>query len=332
MESDGALALSPADLDVALDHCARVAGRKDNHLVAVSQRLDVPVKRALFVSCYAVMRVLDDAVDEQFLARSRAAGQSSRRAMEAFIDRWLEQALAAAAGRFRSTPQSYEPLVFAALNHFAGASQLGMGPWQDLAGAMRSDVREHSLATWDDFDAYCRGATVAPASVFIYVLACRAGGDAETRFDLPSPPEHYARDMAIFCYLVHILRDLSMDAAKDAQLITLPETALSAAHLDKQSLRQAVAAGDIASVQPLVNAVLARARRYLPAIEQRRAELGRLLGATEHRILEDLFARYLAVFEAIGADYTAFLAPRNRQTALAPSARRGRRSRVGWGL
>ena len=325
------MALSPADLDLALGRCARVAGRKDNHLDAVSRRLDLPVKRALFVSCYAAMRVLDDAVDEQFLTRSRAARRSSRRAMEAFIDRWLEQSLAAAAGRFRVSPQSFEPLLFTALNHIAGASQLGMRPWQDLAGAMRSDVRERRLATWDDFDDYCRGATVAPASVFIYILACSPGGGAETRFDFPSPPEHYARDMAIFCYFVHILRDLPADAAKDAQLITLPETVLSAARLDKESLSQAVAAGDIAAVQPLVDAVLARARRYLPAIEKRRAEIGQVLGATERGILEDLFARYRAAFELIGADYSAVLAPRDRRAATAPSARRGPRSRVGSG-
>lgn len=325
------MALSPADLDLALSHCARIAGRKDNHLDAVSRRLDIPVKRALFVSCYAVMRVLDDAVDEQFLARPRAARKSGRRAMETFIDRWLDQALAAAAGQFRADSKSFEPLLFTALNHFAGASQLGMRPWQDLAGAMCGDVGERGLATWDDFESYCQGATVAPASVFIYILACRAGGGAETRFDLPSPPEHYAHDMAIFCYLVHILRDLPVDAAKDAQLITLPETVLSAARLDKKSLRQAVAAGDIAAVQPLVDAVLARARRYLPAIEMRRAEVGQVLGATERSILEDLFARYRVAFEAISADYSAILAPRDRQRATVPSVRRGPRSRVGWG-
>jgi len=331
MDGDGAMALSPAELDLALSHCVRIVGRKENHLDAVSRRLDVPVKRALFVSCYAVMRLLDDAVDEQFLACPRMARQSGRRAMERFIDRWLDQALAAAGGQFRANPKSFEPLVFTALNHYAGASQLGVRPWQDLADAMRSDVGERGLATWDDFDTYCRGATVAPASVFIYILACRAGDGAETRFELPALPEYYAREMAIFCYLVHILRDLPVDAAKDAQLITLPDTVFSAARLDKQSLRQAVATGDIAAVQPLVDAVLARARRYLPTIETRRAELGQMLGATERCILEDLFARYRVAYEAISADYRVILAPRDRRTATALSARRGSRSRVGWG-
>ena len=291
----------------ALAHCERIATARTSHLGVVARGLGDPVKQALFLSCYLAMRVIDDAVDNHHFALPGARRRTARPAMAGRVERWLDQATAAAAGRFRAGPDSFEGRVFTALNRYAGASEIGPGPWRDLAGSMRSDVSERGLRGWDDFDAYCRGAAVAPARVFVYILACRVTGGATTELDAPAAALRHVADMAHFCYLVHILRDLPADTRKPAQLITIPRQALSAAGLDKGRLRRAVARRDLTAIAPLIEDLGARAGRLMPAAERLLVDLAPWLGAREQIALDALYRRYHATYALVARDYRAVL-------------------------
>jgi phytoene synthase len=296
-----------AGLDEQLRYCERIALQGRNNLFRAAQFLTARTRYHLFTSTYASMRVLDDAVDVDFLARSAADRERTRPETLAAVDLWVEQVERASRGAFVPGPGAFEPAIFTVLNRYLPESDLGVEPFHRLAGAMRRDVRETELAGWDDFLAYCEGASVAPASVFIYILACRLEGGERTALDLPRPPEEYARAMALFCYCVHILRDLRKDAARSPQLLTIPRDLLREAGHDAASFARAVLASDLAGIGPVVRALASRATAYAAEARAALASLEPHLGRREHRILWTLFHWYRSTFESVREEYAGAL-------------------------
>ncbi|MEO5327981.1 MAG: squalene/phytoene synthase family protein [Magnetococcus sp. THC-1_WYH] len=218
------------------DRCLEIAAFNRSPLFQVS-RLFPREKRRLFLASYAAMRLVDDLVDEQFLVQSDPEGVLAA-LVHGQVECWRQQACDAAHGMFQSTEASYEPQVFEALNLTVGCSNLGEWPWNALATSMKADIDSQPMETWGDFLAYSEGATVAPATVFVYILASRFQKGV---FKTPESPIFYrekVRGMAIFCYVIHILRDLARDVARSKRLVTIPEEMLTAAGLDKERLGQ----------------------------------------------------------------------------------------------
>lgn len=296
-ETEPTAAPDPALVRAGLARARAIARSHASPLVRAARRLRCPERRALFDCTYAAMRIIDDVVD--------AAPRLPRRAVAAHVDRWLTQAVAAMRGRFRPGPDSYEPALFAALDRYGGSSTIGPTPWRKLASALRTDVAGRKLATWRDFMTYAEGASVAPAGIFIYVIGCEVEGGARTRLRLPRPPVVYARDLALFCYLVHMLRDLAPDVR--AGVATLPADLLRQTRLDRGRLARAVRTHDAQALLPLASALLAKAARF-----RRRA--GAALGPLEPRLAADakaalagVRARYEATYAVLAADYGAYL-------------------------
>ncbi len=153
---------------------------------------------------------------------------------------------------------------------------------------MGRDLAERPLQTWADFDNYADGAAVAPAAVFIYILSCRRGPDRSSTLPDDISPQTSARDLAKFCYLVHILRDLSKDAQRDQQLVTIPNEVLASCDLRKADL-STVLPGRLA---PLAKILWARAAGHRAAVTEQMAQLLPRLGAVERGALSALIRLY----------------------------------------
>ncbi|MBF0190104.1 MAG: squalene/phytoene synthase family protein [Magnetococcales bacterium] len=282
--------------------CHEIAKRNGSPLFLVSRLLGEK-KRRLFLSAYAAMRIIDDLVDENFLNADHPDRHASRVQTLERIEQWRLQALAASHDTFVPDARSLEPMVFVALRATVGVSDLGEWPWNALADAMIRDVREEEIVTWEDFLAYCEGATVSPATTFAYILACEARDD---RYVLAQPLDFcrdHVRQMAIFCYLVHIVRDLAKDARKQVQLITIPRHLLAEAGFRRETLVQGLE--DKASLEPLIRALLERAQALLePGLER----IHRIpLRPLERMILNRLLKKYIDLHALLGADPTRFL-------------------------
>jgi phytoene synthase len=303
MPTNGDAFLATLDADVAAVVAAGMAraAQRPNNMARVAAALPLP-RQALFHVTYALMRAIDDFVDEDFMARPPAERMATRDAAIAMVDRWQAQVEAAAAGRFAAGGEALFAELFAVMNRVVGASAIGPWPWVALAGAMRADLAEGDFANWDDFAAYAEGAAVAPASIFIYILAAEIGDDLSSRIALDRPPADFARDLAIFCYLVHILRDLSDDAGRAERLVTLPNDVLAACRLDKPALARAAAGDRSVAIAPLVAAVVAHARPRRHAAAASIAALKPQIGAVEQAVIDTLFALYDAQFDAIVAN------------------------------
>lgn len=287
----------------AFEYCDRISSKGNNYLKRVARFLPNKTKYHLFCATYAAMRVIDDAVDEQFLTRPHQERRQGRQDMLGVVDKWLAQAEAAAVGAYGTISSSFEPFVFEALNMVLRGTQLGLAPWRKLAVSMKRDVREEGFGTWNDFLSYCEGACVAPATIFLYILGCEVDKEKNSSLSWPEPPDHYARDMAIFCYIVHILRDLPEDAKQNNQILTIPGEFFSSARMKTQEFTAAVLAGNISAAEPVLCRLIDLAHDYETRAERQLNRLGRLLGSREYRIVWVLHKLYSRTFRLIRNDY-----------------------------
>lgn len=281
-------------------HCLAVAEASQSNLWLVGRLLSAQ-RRAFFAASYASMRVIDDFVDDDFLQRLPADRQTGRAAAIKVIDDWQSIVVSAYDGTPR-TGISFDDRIFSGLAATLGNSDLGDLPWHRMAGAMRHDVNEEPFRTWQDFLTYCDGATVAPASVFLYVLAMQGDAEAGFRSGLPGPavdPAPVARDMGIFCYLVHILRDLRKDAEQGEILLTIPNDILSTHGLDRDSLAEDARAGHADQLVGLVRDLAERAGDFREGAVRARASLDGTLNKPEAVILDGLLAVYFGLHDRV---------------------------------
>ena len=150
----------------AIRSCEEIAAGNNSTLFHAA-RLLPRYRRDLFSVTYAAMRVIDDRVDEGFLTLPENEREAQRAVVSGEVETWrLETAEQSATGALPAT-------VSTAFSGLVASSDLGPGPWNGLAAALQEDVAEREMAEWRDFEAYAEGATVAPAEIFIYLLACK---------------------------------------------------------------------------------------------------------------------------------------------------------------
>ncbi|MBM3559039.1 MAG: hypothetical protein FJX53_03960 [Alphaproteobacteria bacterium] len=276
------------------------ARRTPNNMARVSAALPWP-KQAVFHVTYAAMRIIDDFVDDDFLARPVGERDRTRDMALARLDRWRRDATAAASGIF-AAGAGPEATLFQALSAVCGPRRaVGPEPFRKLADALEHDIRECPLERWSDFHTYAEGAAVAPASIFVTLLASDIDAEFVGRYGLAVSAADHARSLALYCYLVHILRDLAEDARGNLQLLTIPAEVLVPCGLDRRGLAAAVLAGDVARVTPVVRAVADEARRWRPRAMADVAALSRSIGPVERAVIGTLFTLYDEQFDRAAA-------------------------------
>lgn len=296
--------MTAAELDAAYAACEELAGRDKPHLYAAAQLFERPAVRRAFVATYASMRVIDDAIDG---IPNRATLSADRRRSElGRVARWLEAVDASRRGQ--PPPGPLWTALADTMSRFAFPPE----PWQDLAAAMSADVVTPSFRTWDDLRRYMHGASVAPAVVFMYLVLMKPGADG-----VFCTPWNYDRvlaateDLAVFCYCVHILRDVAVDLTLgESGLVYLPEEDLSRFGLERDDLRRLRDAGNADSAYRRLAMYeaqrawdhLNRGRQHLPEIlAEAEPANGRalvILIDTYERILNELQRREFDVFAA----------------------------------
>lgn len=278
----------PTSIDTPQKIAAEITRKSASNLWFVGQALSAK-RRRLFEASYATMRLIDDFVDDEFLARAADMRAESRDAARSRVLAWEAACCAAIANQHPkdSGGNAQEAAVIAALREAAEHSDVPDAPWRALARAMAFDIAEHPLTTWADFEDYCEGATVAPAAVFLFVLQAesrsghlRAGLSGEELAD-------QARDMAIFCYLVHIVRDFAKDTEKGGQLVTIPSEVFASHGLTRDH-----PSGEGRSVLPLLEDLVARAGLYRLKARAMADSLIPLMGLAEGKILDALLSIY----------------------------------------
>ena len=270
--------------------CREIARRANANFQHAARLLPV-FRREYFYATYAAMRVIDDLVDEDFLGKPDEERGRSRGDVLAAVEAWERQTT-----QFDTTNGPLHQDIVTALAATAGRSDLGDWPWQALAGAMRRDAEEREMRTWLDFIDYCDGATVAPAGIFVYLLSIRCGKDGVYRYPFDKNARDYAKDLATYCYIVHILRDLAKDAAFSPRLITIPADILENVGLKRDDIGDALEKRS-PTIERLTAELIERALPYRDRGRTALADLSPRLGFIERKVLNGLIAIYDALFK-----------------------------------
>ena len=239
-----------------------------------------------FRICYRSMRRIDDLVDDRKIDGSPLA-EKERAEYETMMTQWLDSV------RNGTSQDAYSSELQTTMTRFA----LPMWPWERLCRAMIYDLYHDGFATFRVFLRYTEGAAVAPAAVFTHLCGVIPEGHDKYR-----PPSYdlrkASRSLALFSYLVHIMRDFQKDQVRSLNYFA---DDLMAVHtLNRDDLRRAAETGRIP--QELRN-LFARYRAYAGYYRVRaRMTLDKLAQSLEPRYqlsLEVIYGLYSLVYERI---------------------------------
>jgi len=227
-----------------------------------------------FRICYRSMRWIDDLVDHQKSATPYII-KSKVIQIERTIASWLN------AIRTRNFFDSSQKELAEVLHEF----RIPLDPWKRFLKSMLYDLQHDGFASMLTFLRYCNGAAIAPASIFMHLCGIRKDGGGYR------PPEYdsreAARPLALFSYLVHIIRDFQKDHLSN--LNYFPENLLEKYGLDRTKLRR------IAEGEPIAKSFRTLIGDYASIAEYYRAKSKRML----HNILPELEDKYRVSLEII---------------------------------
>ncbi len=258
--------LKPQSLMRAYCAAERIASRGLNNLYRTSCYFEDPARYAAFCAFYAVMRYVDDRVDD-FLADE--GPQAAKRAVHDVVDAWHAAVRAACAGGPLSDLQALgmdHPEARELHVAFTDAHRRFPAPtslWDDFFSSMHQDLERGRFATYDEFVRYAKGAAIAPATIYLYLVSA----EKEPGVEQHSPPSGFRLSIAghklgLFAYIAHIIRDLAADLRSGGpSYLFLAEDDMAAHGLSEDALYSDLAAGSSgAPLRSLVRDLAGRAR------------------------------------------------------------------------
>lgn len=282
----------PTRLDFALD--VDFSAILTNPILDIAARVWEQERYDAFQICYRSMRRVDDLVDNLKIEHGSIPGGLTAPA-EAEIDGWLECA------RARNLHDDYGKQFLQTLDRFA----IPIWPWERLGKAMVYDLHHRGFATFHSFLRYSEGAAISPAAVFMHLCGVKKtdNGYAIPEYDI----RQAARPLAVFSYLVHVIRDYEKD--QRAGLNYFADTILAQAGLTVDQLRVLAQTGQVDSrLRALMRLYHAIASRYQIAARQM---VDRTLPYLDHRYqlsLELIYTLYSQIFERVDSEQGSFSA------------------------
>lgn len=288
-----------------------IAARDRNNLYVTSSFFRDPVKFRAFCAYYAVMRVVDDRIDN--LPPPDRRGAELRARELGVVEAWERMVRSSCRG-IRPTASLLESCDFAeaeaVCESFIASYRVLPVPirlWRSFFAAMRSDIDGSEFGRWADFRAYAEGATVAPTTIYLALIAARRDATTDTweslrAFDLYRAGRH----LGLFAYLGHIVRDLAADLTCTGTRLCIAGEDMVAHGVSLEMLRSEAVDGRASpATRRLAGELLHRARWHLARGRSLTAPVLGLLDKDSRFILEliiTMYERIVAKIEATGFD------------------------------
>lgn len=313
----------PGSLQGADAVAETVAAKDLNNLYRTSCFFADAERYRVFCALYSVMRIVDDRVDD-VLAR-KGVGAEERAQERDILEAWHRIVTACLEG---SSPAEDDirgsdyPRIDELLTAFKEAIRKFPVPavlWENFFTAMRRDLEQYGFATYSEFLEYTEGASVAPATIYLYLIAAEQDSEEDAFY----PPSDFdliqcGRQLGLFTYIGHILRDLARDlAAGDQGLLYLAADDMAAHGLTAQTLLTDLASGS--SSPPLRALTCDLVERARAAAERGRACMQVLEGklSSDRAFILELIVRiYEKVVEKIAACSYDLMADHHKLTDL----------------
>jgi phytoene/squalene synthetase len=190
-----------------------------NPILDIAARFWDRERYEVFKVCYRSMREIDDLIDHR-KSTGRKFSPEERIQFDRAIQQWTKDIV---------TNSGIFPFqkVITEFN-------IPLWPWERLGQAMLYDVRFDGFKSFRTFLRYAEGAAISPASVFVHLC-----GIERTHDGFNPPPfdiRKAARALALFSYLVHIMRDFEKD--QNNNLNYFADDILMELGIDKRLLRR----------------------------------------------------------------------------------------------
>jgi phytoene synthase len=298
------------DLNRAYAVAESIASRDLNNLYLVSRFFADPLRYRAFSVFYAVMRCVDDRVDD--LSARRGVSHEERTRVRDEVAAWRGAIRALYRGDVKVAETLAGPdapgnaaLLVPAFEKSLSRYPLPWKLWENFFDAMDRDLANPRFDTYRQFLEYAEGATVAPTTIYLFLLSSRPESPGAFRY---RPPDGFdvmecGRQLGLFAYLTHILRDLPQDlAAGEEGLLYLARDDMDRFGVTREVLQHCLATrGASESLRRLLEELSRRARAHLKA---GRALLDGLAGELAPDcafILELIVGIYKASLERIAA-------------------------------
>jgi|TARA_B100000745_G_scaffold298025_2_gene245940 phytoene synthase len=205
----------PGSLSGADGTAEAIAAKDFNNLYRTSCFFVDPERYRAFCALYAIMRVVDDRVDEVL-----AQGCPKEEAIleRTVLDAWqrlVEATLSQKSPNLHDLEMCRDPRAPELFDAFSRAYKqfpVKRQLWDNFFDAMGEDLRRTRFETYSDFVRYAQGATVAPTTVYLYLIASeRSDNDEVFRVASDFMLDSCGQKLGLFAYIVHVLRDLRRD-------------------------------------------------------------------------------------------------------------------------
>ncbi len=263
-----------------------------NPILDIAARFWEEDRYEAFKICYRSMRVVDDLVDNRKATGDRISDLEKRQ-FGALINDWVEAIHAT------SADDSLQRQLIDTITHF----NIPRWPWRRLARSMIFDLNNDGFASYRVFLRYTKGAAVAPASIFMHLCGVSqgVGGYRTPRFDIRKT----SRALALFSYLVHIIRDFEKDQKSNLNYIA--DDIMATHKLSRASLKR------VAHGEPIGDNFRDLMRQYRGLAEFYQKKARRMIDLTLPALkpryqlsLEMIYSLYSQIFERIDPDNGRF--------------------------
>ncbi len=258
-----------------------------NPILDIAARACEPERYAAFQVCYRSMRILDNLVDHR-KGNGTPITEAEALQFSFLIDDFVLKL------KRKEADDKFTADLLNVITRF----NLPLWPWERLATAMKYDLKHDRFPTFLQFLRYCEGAAIAPAAVFMHLIGVQ---ETETGYCKPEYDiRNAARALAIFSYLVHILRDFSKDHHQN--LVYISSDLIQKHNVNANDLQQAASATAFSG--PFKNLIIEYvqiADYYRQKARVQIALTSPLLAPRYQFSLNLIYELYLQIFERIDA-------------------------------
>ena len=236
-------------------------------------------------TCYKFMRAIDDLIDN-YKSEHHTISQIDKANFENDVNTWINTVLNLT--RYNDAQNE--------LTETIQRFRIPSWPLEAFAKSMVYDIYHDGFPTLQAFLNYAGGASVAPASIFVYLCGMTKvdGEYIPPAFDV----KEVAMPCAIFSYLVHIIRDFVKDHSHN--LNYFPDDLIMKYNLDRTKLLEMAQGGEITQgFREMIRVLYTVADEYRIKTYNILQQIIPKLESRSRLSLEIVFDLYLMVFERI---------------------------------
>jgi phytoene/squalene synthetase len=201
-----------------------------NPILDIAARLWEDERYEAFKTCYRSMRAIDDLVDGA-KSQGDTLSEAEKGYLASRVNEWVQTI----------EDSQHNDVYQRRLAKTLERLRIPIWPWRKLAESMTYDIYHDGFSTFQDFLTYSEGAAVAPGSVFTHLCGIRKM-DGEYH-PPPFDAQTVSRSTALYCYLIHIIRDFQKD--QNENLNYFSDDLMAEYGLNASKLREVAAGGEV---------------------------------------------------------------------------------------